>query len=176
MEQTTTENIHDYDNKEFNVMDGVIVSLIFPVVLQGGRSARPHDLPQSYISHSTRNLATFVSLWATFSAEAFRCLIVMHWGHLELGKTEEADEGNKADEGEDEVEEDYNLCTSFAVQISVDRIKILNCIWHSTNNSLFVISGYHTHIGGCVAVWYKQCKSRRCWEVKLASREVSKDL
>ena len=25
------------------------------------------------------------------------------------------------------------------------------------------------------AVWYKQCKSRRCWEVKLSPREVSKD-
>ena len=24
-------------------------------------------------------------------------------------------------------------------------------------------------------VWYKQCKSRRCWEVKLSPREVSKD-
>ena len=24
-------------------------------------------------------------------------------------------------------------------------------------------------------IWYKQCKSRRCWEVKLSPREVSTD-
>ena len=30
-------------------------------------------------------------------------------------------------------------------------------------------------LAGQCTVWYKQCKSRRCWEVKLFPREVFKD-
>ena len=49
------------------------------------------------------------------------------------------------------------------------------CEGDQGNTDVMVIVGRHQPFFDVSSVWYKQCKSHRCWEVKLSPREVSKD-
>ena len=75
----------------------------------------------------------------------------------------------------------YDFLATFLIVASLSSTSCicwLNIFFlNNQNNCWYKKTQYRVNSWGLedLFIWYKQCKSRRCWEVKLSPREVSND-